>query len=203
MSGVIIVDDFYKNPSEARLLGLNCEYLPSGAGVDGEVCIESKKSYFSESFVSKLESLIDHKISFDPAKYAFGVFAKAELKDRSRSRVHIDPTDWVGIIYLNDEINQRGGTTIYKHIETGFEKLPTDTECINMGIPNQNFFKQEVLRRDSKKMECWSPIMTIEKKFNRLLLIRANELFHKASGYFGESAETARLTQLFFFNEKK
>ncbi|MGB0454091.1 MAG: DUF6445 family protein [Bacteriovoracaceae bacterium] len=190
-----VVDNFYQDPLKARELGLTCEYLPKEAGLDGEICIESRKSYFNEALVKKLESIIQKPIDFDPAKFAFGVFAKAETINQGRSRVHVDPTDWVGIVYLSERCSSQsgGGTSFYQHIKTGFSRLPNDKEA----------FIKNVLKRDAKDLSAWREIHKVEMKFNRLLLIKAGELFHKATNYFGENSQSARLTQLFFFNEKK
>ena len=53
--------------------------------------------------------------------------------NQGRSRVHVDPTDWVGIVYLSKESSSRsgGGTSFFRHIETGFSWLPNDTEALS------------------------------------------------------------------------
>ena len=45
-------------------------------------------------------------------------------------RIHIDQSHWSGILYLSRPEDCRGGTEFYRHIRTGTDRVPMDTESL-------------------------------------------------------------------------
>jgi len=89
------------------------------------------------------------------------------------------PRGWSGVVYLSPDAPSSSGTTIWMDKENG--------KCI---AQEGAIF--------SKKMSRFEKVMTVENRFNRLVLFRENVL-HRAEPGFGDSPETGRLTQTFFF----
>ena len=204
MKYLIVIDDFYSNPAAVRNFALTkTEYLPSAA-LPGEFPgTESKKSFFTPAVVQRLQSAVGEKVSPQPARFSFGVFAKAYAQDHRKKVVHVDHTGWTGLVYLNPPEQCRGGTSFYRHKGTGLDRVPEENGLENLGYTSRSDFLDRFLRPISSREEEWEVSARVGMKFNRLVLFRAGDLFHAAEGYFGNTDEEARLIQLFFFETEK
>ena len=56
--------------------------------------------------------------------------------------------------------------------------------------------------RWSQDLTKWQKVDTVGNVFNRLILFNSNR-FHMSMDYFGDSKETGRLFQLFFFSTER
>ena len=98
------------------------------------------------------------------------------------SRHIVDPRGWSGLVYLSPDAPQKHGTTIWRERST--------QKCI--------------ATRGDKYVEDMSGFdlaLTIENRFNRLVLFRENVL-HRAGNGFGTNPNNARLIQTFFFESE-
>jgi len=89
------------------------------------------------------------------------------------------PRGWSGVVYLTPGEYPDSGTTIWRELGTG--------RCVAKKGP---LFVDDV--------DGFEKIMTIENKFNRLVLFRENVL-HRVEPGFGDGPDNGRLTQTFFF----
>lgn len=69
-----------------------------------------------------------------------------------------------------------------------------------MGFADASEFDDKVIRNDKADLSKWERIAYIGPVYNRLILFRGGEFYHAPMGGCGVSAETARLTHIFFFN---
>ena len=99
---------------------------------------------------------------------------------------HCDQQKWAAMIYLTPNAPYDSGTRLHIHRETGMFH-GTDP---NIGNAFAGGFY------DSTKFDTFAYAGNV---FNRLVIMDARNI-HSAGTYFGNSRETGRLVQLFFFD---
>lgn len=201
MSDMFVVDNFYKDPEAVRKHALSVTWIEKDNLNDNFPGTESKKCFFSQGVVDRLSRLIDKNIIPDPKKNSFGAFALTFFDDNQKRIVHIDKCDWTGIVYLTPNEHINGGTTLYRHIDTGLNRYPSQNQLLELGFLTTKEFNKNVLLPDGANLDKWEEDVFIEMRFNRLFLFRGSERFHAPNCYFGTNLNDARLVQLFFFNE--
>lgn len=192
MKNLIVIDNFYSQPDTVRNLALSAEYLTLENLGTGRKSVETKRCYYSQSVVEKIEQALGFKIKVDPRKASFGAFAKSLPQNAATSEgvIHTDATEWVGVLYLNPEGPCSSGTTLFEHKSTGLCEKPHDVALAAQ------------LEVDGKNRDLWKASVKVGFKYNRLVLFKAGSLYHATESFFGNTNEEARLTQLFFFNEE-
>lgn len=111
----------------------------------------------------------------------------------SGPRPHTDSkllTHYAGVLYLSPEAPPHAGTSFYRMRTPGG---PGGNLC-----PATAANLVEALGVPRLPADAWIEDVTVENKFNRLLLYRA-DLVHSASAYFGRKPKARRLTALFFW----
>jgi hypothetical protein len=95
--------------------------------------------------------------------------------------VHLDPTDWTGVLYLTPNAPIDSGTLLFKE----------DVEL------------KKKLREDDVGGKMRAHVTsTLGNVYNRLVLLRGKEIPHRSNiPGFGDCLENGRLTQVFFFDE--
>lgn len=217
---LLVIDNFYPEPEEVRAIALKQEYFqyspPLAEQVGAEIAsrfFESDPRWFSTSLLryqgkpvnhpqpgfryagkdvaEKLADIVGEKL--DPATWATlgdgwnGAFhLHFAGKGGSSFSVHhhykkgdVYPRGWSGVVYLTPDAPESAGTTIWRDQSSG--KCTAQEGAIF-----------------SKDMSRFEKVLTVENRFNRLVLFRENVL-HRAEPGFGDSPETGRMTQTFFF----
>lgn len=198
---MFVVDDFYRDPDRAREIGLSSDWIPREENGPGFPGLESRKCYFNEGIVSLFESLIGTGIDADPRRMSFGVFRLITREPGAIPRVHYDQSDWTAIVYLVPDELASGGTSLYRHRASGRDAVPTDEELRALGYRDRQDYFERFLKPIQGHPEEWQTTASVTMAYNRMLLLRSRFAFHSAQSFFGDSPVTARLTQLFFFNE--
>ncbi len=201
MKNIVIIDQFYSDPHAVRELALSCEWIDRSNLPDRFPGTESEHSFFTDAVVQKIEKAVGKKIEVDPETTSFGVFARASDADAGKNPVHIDHTEWAGVLYLSK--NEQGGTNFYCHKRTGHREVPGLEELHRLDFKDREDYRQKVVVPDQYNPEAWELDVKVGMKFNRMVLFRAGHLFHAAANYYGRDEETERLLQLFFFNTRE
>lgn len=201
MKNLIIVDDFYKNPQLVRDFALQNDWIEKKQLNQDFPGTESRRCNFSTEVVRKISDLVGFKITPEPRKHAFGAFALTTEEDNNKRTIHIDGCDWTGVVYLTPGSNAKGGTSLYRHLATGLNSVPTNDKLNELGYERLEDFMEHVLKKDGHNFEKWEVDNFIEMQFNRFILFRGGQLFHSADYYFGSNLIDGRLVQLFFFNQ--
>jgi len=169
----IIIDDFLDRPDLVRKSALSLSYHNTGTypGLRSD-----RADYDYENYVkNKIESVTPLRIkSFKQDSFRFQACFKSD-----KTWLHHDETGWAAILYLTPNAPVESGTGIYRHRATGKFSGPA---------------KLDVAVEDD-----WELITMVGNIYNRLAIYNG-QLFHRSiiSG-FGNSIDTARLTQVFFF----
>lgn len=183
-TNVIIVDDFYTNPLEVRQSALTHEFK-----VRGNYPGSRSVSVLNDSIKDTIQKIIQHAggniIDFPTDGYN-GSFQTTYAWDRSW--IHSDHfNNWAGVCYLTPDAPLSGGTGTFRHKATKCCERPDDMELSK---------RVEV---DGSDVTCWEPVDLIGNKFNRLALFRGQS-YHVSLDYFGQTLDTCRLFQVFFFS---
>lgn len=194
---VIIIDDFYQDPSTVREVALSCEYST----------ISSKFFDRSSAFIDPVmrevfEEILDIKIknNSDWSKLRTvkdsvvtngsnfnGTFYKPSDKIKKLpNHIHHDCHDWAALVMLSPECPAKHGLYMWEN------------------IPKQKSFTSLTYARChpfdpiSKKLEDWRVIEDIEYKYNRMVFYKGCK-FHSANIL---DKDVERINQLWIFDEE-
>jgi hypothetical protein len=174
---LMIIDNFYNDPDAVRAYALSQPF-----DVTGNYPGVRTKPYLPDD----VKACIEYWMSFaGPVTYWFedsgytGAFQLATAKDRTW--IHADHYNtWAAVCYLTPNAPLSGGTAIYRHKDTGeFRRTSND--------------------HDGYDYTTWELVDRVGNKYNRMVIYRG-DLYHASIDYFGNSMETGRLFQTFFFN---
>jgi hypothetical protein len=177
---LLVIDNFYENPDIVRNYALSQDF-----SVKGNYPGARTNPYLPDD----VKSCIEYWMAFaGPVTHWFedqgytGAFQLATAQDRTW--IHADHHNmWAGVCYLTPDAPYTGGTAFYRHKETGeFRRSNKDHE-------GYDYTK-------------WDQFDRVGNKYNRLIIYRG-DLYHASLDYFGNSNETGRLFQTFFFNTER
>jgi hypothetical protein len=195
---LIIVDDFYDDPLEVRNRALKLEF-PDHGGRAQYAGRNSRLYLLNQQMLTMISRLVGQPLV--PARNSpTGHFRISLATDTASQDIHTDPArDWAGILYMNLPEQCRGGTSFFRHKALGIDEVPADPETIKrFGFKDREDMRLSLVARDGQDRSRWELTMTVPMRFNRLILFRP-WMFHSFTENFGDSVETGRLIQVFFF----
>ena len=193
---LIVLDDFLKNPEAVREQALKLNYTVQGRfpGLNSAEKIELP-------YLNEIVSAVIRQPVYTPwAKdFSHGSCRLALASDDKPGRIHIDPSQLSGILYLSRPEDCQGGTEFYRHIRTGTDRLPMDEETLKaVGYSSYEELQHEILDKDALDRSKWELTMTVPMRFNRLILLQPH-YWHTSGPGFGDSVENGRLIYVMFF----
>jgi len=176
----VVVDNFYKYPDVVRNFALNQQFEEHPKFHKGK---RTEILFKFPNLKTRFESIIGRKIkNWDE----YGVNCCFQSCIAGEQLVyHFDLQEYAGIIYLTPDAPPDTGTTFFRSKVTKNKKVDGDYNDV---------FKTGVL--DSTQFEV---VDVVGNVYNRLILFDA-QMIHAASEYFGNTLETGRLFQIFFFD---
>jgi hypothetical protein len=194
-TSLIVVDDFLGDPEALRARALKLNYAMPGP-YPGRNSVERVKL---EGLEEQVSSIVQEPLCEPNPLESHGKCRLALASDNQLGKIHVDPSFWSGILYLNRPEDCRGGTEFYRHIPTGTDQVPITIEGINaMGYASYAEMREQILQKDATDRSKWELTMTVPMRFNRLVLLRP-WLWHTSGPGFGDSVENGRLVYLMFF----
>ena len=172
----LIIDDFLDDPDQIRNFLINNKVPFEIKGpYPGKRTIPVDDIRYKNMVIEKLNQVFPFKIKMEPLSFAFQLC----LSD-DKTWVHVDPSDWTGVLYLTPNAPLDSGTLFF----TG------DDESI------------EIIRKGEKVMLECEIASRVGNVYNRMLLFRGGDIPHRSDvAGFGDGLENGRLTQVFFFDE--
>jgi len=196
--GLIIIDNFYTNALEARE-----QILKQAFSVTGNFPGKRTKSYatneikdffqkYVEPFGGKITDFVcpnmENLQSMD--NNYNGSFQYTTSRDRSW--IHSDKhNNWAGVLYFTPDAPLSSGTAFYRFKDGSYSQKDTDI------LKNQ-----DEINRYSQDLTKWELVDRVGNVFNRLILFNSNR-YHMSMDYFGDTIETGRLFQVFFFSTER
>jgi len=183
----IIIDDFLDNPDKVRqsILDGGIEQFCNRGSFSGRRTPPADYGY-RKMIDSKLEQVLPFKFKMDDYVVKNGdgdivtescCYSFQLALEDDDTWVHNDHTDWSGVLYLTPNAPIDSGTILFKK----------DTK------PDPDKDDYDTYMTDN-----------VGNLYNRMILFRGKDLPHRSNKPgFGDSLETGRLSQHFFFNEVK
>jgi hypothetical protein len=193
---VFVIDDFLRNPDEVRAEALTLNYAVGGR-FPGLNSVEKLRIGGLEQVVSALVREPVRAPWTDDFSHASCRLALA--KDDQPGRIHIDQSHWSGILYLSRPEDCQGGTEFYRHLRTGTDRVPMESEGLNaIGYSDYKELQHDILDKDAFDRSKWELTYTLPMRFNRLVLLQPH-YWHTSGAGFGDNVEDGRLIYLMFF----
>jgi predicted O-methyltransferase YrrM len=196
--GLIVIDNFYKNPHETRKYILTQEFSVRG-NYPGQRTVSYATQHLKDiiqgyvmPFGGKITDfpIPDENNNKSNANIYNGSFQYTTSRDRSW--VHIDGyNNWGGVLYMTPNAPLSSGTAFYKFND--------GSECQRDQDILENKTDTDTYSQDMTK---WQLVDRAGNVFNRLILFNSKR-FHMSMDYFGDSKENGRLFQVFFFSTEK
>lgn len=200
---LIVYDDFYHDPHAVRARALTGGFEPAGnANYPGRNSIVRYQAPLMQEMFS---DLIGERIK-PAANSHCGGFRIQQAGESGRQLIHVDlpsmNTRWAAVCYLTPGEHPDSGTRFWQHCATGLDHLPYDTEylaSIGLGGPADLY---RFMNTEGTDTALWQQTWSVPFKFNRMIVFQSN-LWHSQGELFGNSDETGRLIQTFFFEYDK
>ena len=205
----IIVSDFLDNPDAVRSWVID-NSKNGFLNFDIEGSYPGKRTYqlanidYRSMVESKLKQIIPFKFEMNMEEsdsYAFQLCLENEM-----TWVHVDSSDWAGILYLTPNAPLESGTLMYKEeYKPVLRKMSLKINRLALDLNKAKTLDDEdkIYKEMDSLMEGFTEFTTqVNNIYNRLILLRGSCLPHRSNiPGFGNSLENGRLTQVFFFNE--
>jgi len=176
----LIIDDFLEDPDHIRNMVIDSKVPFDNSGnYPGKRTIPVDNLVYQNMVIEKLNQVLPFKIKMRTNLSSFSF--QLCLSDDEKNYVHLDPSDWTGVLYLTPNAPIESGTLLFKE----------DVELVKR------------LREPEGSGKMRADVMsTLGNVYNRLALWRGSEIPHRSNMTgFGDCLENGRLTQVFFFDE--
>lgn len=192
----LVVDDFLGQPDRFRKQALSLDYPDLQGPFPGRNSAQRLEIPRLSEHVSQL---VGERLKPIEPRQSHGKCRLTLASDPRRGAVHVDHSQWSGILYLTRPEHCRGGTEFFRHKKTGLDRSPvSDREAIAMGLGGRDAVIAKTVTTDGLKRAAWERTMEIPMRYNRLVLLRP-WFFHTAGPGFGTSREDGRLIYVMFF----
>ena len=191
-----VIDDFLADPEAFRARALGFDYSVEGP-YPGRNSVERIEIAGLERLVS---GMVGERVQIPRPLQSHGS-CRLTLEDDmdAPARIHVDPTHWSGVLYLNRPEDCRGGTEFFRHLPSQLDRVPADPAKLKAaGYSSYDELQREVVDRDSADRSKWELTMTVPMRFNRLVLLQP-QYWHTAGPGFGDTVANGRLVYLMFF----
>jgi hypothetical protein len=195
---LFVIDEFLPNPEAVRARALTFDYRVPGR-FPGLNSAQKINMPWLEAAIARI---VGERV-YAPwtTDFSHGNCRLALGADNKPARIHIDESDWTGVLTLTlpEDCRGAGGTEFYRHLPTNTDRLPINAQRLKeTGYDSYDALKQDVLERDALDRSKWELSMRVPMRFNRLVLVQP-QYWHTAGESFGDSVENGRLVYLMFF----
>ena len=178
----LVIDDFLDNPDEIRnfLINNKVPFNIEGA-YPGKRTSPVDNIDYKNMIVEKLHEVLPFKIEMKTWSFSF----QLSLSSDTVATLHVDPTQWAGVLYLTPNAPLESGTLLFKEDVKLVKKL----RDYDGPFTGEGEVRAEVMS-------------VLGNVYNRLVLFRGREIPHRSNVVgFGDCLENGRLTQVFYFDE--
>jgi hypothetical protein len=199
----MVFDNFYEDPDLVRQFALDQEFFKgnrgSWPGVRTELLHLVNREFF-DAFSKKLMLIVKD--------YGFTEFIELQTgfqaidETYGRGWVHDDDPklNIAGVVYLNPDSPLGAGTVLYEDQADFNGNMYTEIFMKDV-ITDTAEARQQNAKYREEQIKNFTPTVTIESVYNRCIIFDPRN-WHSAEHFFGNSHDTARLTQVFFIKAK-
>ncbi len=206
---LLVIDDFLPDPMAWREHALRQTYSEARHHVAGNFPgRQSAGGHADPATLQRIADLLARDLKWGWPSH--GAFRLSPAYAKAHSDIHADLDDdrpaYAGVLYLSLPAHCHGGTSFWRHRETGWEKVPDAAQAAASRFGHYDAFIEQ--RRDAEGAHFqaladatrgdWDRVLDVPMRFNRLILYRS-DYFHAITSLFGHGPTDSRLVQLFFF----
>jgi hypothetical protein len=195
---LFVIDDFLMNAEAVRAEALTLNYKVPGKYPG----LNSVEKISLEGLDQAVSNIVCRPLHAPwPRDFSHRNCRLSLASDNTKpARIHVDVSQWTGVLCLSRTEDCVGGTELYRHKRTGLDRVPMDEETLKAaGYASYDEVQKEILDKDALDRSEWELAMNVPMRFNRLILIQPH-YWHTAGPGFGDSVENGRLVYLMFFN---
>jgi len=195
---LFVIDDFLRNAETVRAEALTLNYQVRGRypGLNSveKINIDGLEQVISNIVHQPLHAPWPRDCSHGNCRLSLA------SDNKEPARIHVDVSQWTGVLCLSRTEDCVGGTELYRHKRTGLDRVPTDEETLKAaGYSSYDEVQKQILDGDALDRSKWELAVNVPLRFNRLILIQPH-YWHTAGPGFGNSVEDGRLVYVMFFN---
>ena len=191
----IIIDNFLDDPDRVRRDALSLDFDLIQESVPGVRTSAALVGDHQTEVETKIKTILGGEIVWDWTQASFKF---QSCKEGTETWVHKDSPEedqgeWSGVLYLTPDPNHDAGTAVYLPQDICYQYYLSHQEeyIYDETVPPEEFNHGAVLDMGAGNV------------YNRLVLYRCKVLDHSSiMPGFGNTLETSRLTQTFFFDVK-
>lgn len=204
---LVVLDEVLPDALDYRARALALPYQPAAAAQVNFPGRQTAGGHASQALCQRVADALGRDLKWGWPDH--GAFRLSPAGSTARSDVHADHDDdrpaYAGVLYLSLPQHCRGGTSFWRHHETGWTSVPdVDSGRISRWGSTTAFMRS--LRAGQERAFAtlaaargeWERLLTVPMRFNRLIVYRSDH-FHSIAELFGETPEDSRLVQLLFF----
>jgi hypothetical protein len=220
-----VLDGFYRDPGYVRDLALSLDYYRTNGLYPGFFAFASISAEPSLRLINMngtqrqppAEPLVFNR--HYQKDFVFGIVTRApgELQPLQRQPHFDNFCDYAGVVYLNLPEQCSGGTSFWRHRQTGLQAAPRqgsaayDALSLALGDDDESRLMGRLMREGlaaasrgypTESTAAWELLTVIPMRYNRCIVYDAR-LFHSLhieEASFGVSLDERRLTQNLFFD---
>ncbi len=205
---LLVVDDFLPDAQAWRGQALALDFLDASAHRHGNFPgRQTRGGQAPAALLQRISDLLGRDLKWNwPGHGAFRISAAGSM---ARSDIHVDHGDsrvaYAGVLYLSLPADCQGGTSFWRHRETGWARTPTPAQAAASRFGSLAGFMRAQAAGETQGFDQlaqgraqWDLLFEVPMRFNRLIVYRS-DYFHGISRVFGAGLGDGRLTQLFFF----
>jgi tetratricopeptide (TPR) repeat protein len=210
---LLVLDDFLEDPLAFREEALRICRAEAARLDDTNFPGVQTPAQPCGAVMQRVADALGRRVKWDSVDH--GALRLSVASDDARADVHVDnPTIeniFGGVLYLSLPEHCRGGTSFYRHRESGWERRPDAATLKARGFASFLDFQKRRLPSNKRlpfaqwqqqRDATWERLFEVPMRFNRLVLFRS-DFFHAVTELFGDGFENGRLVQLFHFEAER
>src|SRR3982751_28200 len=145
---LFVIDDFLRTPEAVRAEALTLNYKVPGRYPG----LNSVEKINIEGLDQVISNIVRQPVHAPwPSDFSHRNCRLSLASDNDPpARIHIDISQWTGVLCLSRDEDCTGGTELYRHKRTGLDRVPMDTETLKAaGYASYEELQEKILDDDA------------------------------------------------------
>ena len=205
---LLVLDEFLPDALARRAYALALGYTDASGHLYGNFPgSQTAGGHADQATMQRIANLLERDIKWGWPSH--GAFRLSPAMATACSDIHADLDQsrpaYAGVLYLSLPEDCQGGTSFWRHRDTGWSKVPDEGQARASRFGSYAEFMRrrtadagQTFEQLSAARDEWELVLEVPMRFNRLVLYRS-DFFHGISALFGHKPGDSRLVQLYFF----